>query len=279
MSGDDRAWTRTLPRRWPRHRVAVFDCDSTLSRIEGIDELAGDELCRAEIAALTDAAMAGDVPLDEVYTRRIRALRPSRRAVHRLRERYKATVVPDARPTIAALAAAGVESWVVSGGLCDPVTEFATWLGIDPRHVRAVGTDLDPLDGRWWDGAPPRVVDHDHGALTTADGKADVIRHQVPHRGPRLLIGDGASDLAASGEVDLFVAFAGVVARRDVVARAAVVVTSPSIAPVLALTLGMPAVRALLGGPHDAVARACLGAIDAGALTFNDPRTAERFEA
>ena len=64
-----------------RYRTVFFDCDSTLTRLEGIDRLAGD---RPELAALTAAAMAGDARLEDVYRSRLELVRPGRDAVARL---------------------------------------------------------------------------------------------------------------------------------------------------------------------------------------------------
>ena len=65
---------------------------------------------------------------------------------------------------------------------------------------------------------------------------------------PVLLVGDGATDIEAAGVVDLFVAYAGVVARPGVVDAAPVVLRSRSLAPLVPLALGQvlpdhPAVR------------------------------------
>ena len=57
----------------------VFDCDSTLVAVEGIDELSGPY--RDRITALTDAAMDGSVPLEEVYGRRLEIIQPTRAQV------------------------------------------------------------------------------------------------------------------------------------------------------------------------------------------------------
>ena len=57
-----------------RFRTVVFDCDSTLSAIEGIDELAGEH--RSAVTELTEAAMRGEVPLQDVYGRRLALIRP-----------------------------------------------------------------------------------------------------------------------------------------------------------------------------------------------------------
>lgn len=266
--------------RWRPFPVTLFDCDSTLSAVEGIDELADGPDHQAEIASLTEQAMDGGLLLEDVYGRRLELVGPTREAIRGVKASYKSNVVPDARALIAALHHADAETWIVSGGLLEPVAEFATWLGVPAERVRAVETTFDPLDGQWWDGqTQPRYADHDRGELTTTDGKAEVIRQSVRTEGRRLLVGDGMSDLAAAGEVDLFAAYAGVVSRPAVVDEAPVVVTSESLAPVLALAIGPGRVRELVGGPHDSVARACLDRIEDGALQFNDEELGRRFTA
>lgn len=266
--------------RWRPFRVTLFDCDSTLSAVEGIDELADDPDHQTQIAELTEQAMDGDVPLEEVYGRRLELVSPTKGEVHSVKTRYKSNAVPDAKAVIAALDHVEVETWIISGGLHEPVAEFGTWLGVPPERVRAVGTHFDPLHGDWWDASTqPRYADHDRSELTTTDGKADVIRDSVATEGRRLLVGDGVSDLAAASEVDLFAAYAGVVSRPTVVDEAPVVITSRSIAPVLALAIGPSRVEELVGGDHDEVARSCLDRVGNGALRFNDPELERRFAA
>ena len=82
-------------------RSVVFDCDSTLSAIEGIDELAAEHA--DEIRGLTDAAMDGSLPLVEVYGRRLEIIRPTRQAVDDLSTLYIQRLVEDARETVAGL--------------------------------------------------------------------------------------------------------------------------------------------------------------------------------
>ena len=62
-------------------KLIVFDCDSTLSSIEGIDELArvkGQSIFE-QVAELTHAAMNGEVPLDEVFSRRLAIIQPDQK--------------------------------------------------------------------------------------------------------------------------------------------------------------------------------------------------------
>ncbi|MGH1488738.1 MAG: HAD-IB family phosphatase [Acidimicrobiales bacterium] len=266
--------------RWRPYPVTLFDCDSTLSAVEGIDELTTDPESQQQVAALTESAMDGKTPLEDVYGERLSLLKPTQGAMRGVKSKYKAGAMPHAQAMIAALNDTDTETWIISGGLLEPVAEFATWLGVHPDRVRAVSTEFDPLTGNWWQGdGDPNYADHDGGHLTTTTGKADVIRSCVSHSGRRMLVGDGVSDLAASSEVDLFVAYAGVVSRPAVVSVAPVVVTSESLAPVLALSLGPTRVKELVGGVHDDVARSCLSAIEDGALTFNDAKLQQRFAA
>ncbi len=202
----------------------IFDCDSTLSTLEGIDELARLKGMEARVAALTNAAMDGSVALQDVYGERLRLLQPSRAELRALELAYRRTVVPDAREVITALHALGKRVYIVSGGLADAVIGFGVWLGVPRERIFAVGLTYDP-DGRYLGFAD--------SPLATANGKNDVIRAlRAPGRSA-LLVGDGASDLAAAPSVDLFIGFGGVVARPLLAARAAVFITTPSLAPVM----------------------------------------------
>jgi phosphoserine phosphatase len=210
----------------PRFRTVLFDCDSTLSAIEGIDELAVD--CRDDVAQLTDAAMRGEIPLEEVYGRRLRLVQPTRRAVEMLARAYVAQLVPDAAETIRALQTASVDVRIISGGLRPAVLAVAKAVGVPGAHVGAVdirfradGTYLD------FDAASP---------LAATGGKRVAIERWLIDR-PAMMVGDGTTDLEDRPVVDLFVAFAGVVERPNVVQAADIVVRANSLAPILPLVL------------------------------------------
>lgn len=276
-AGHDAVTLGTVP--WRSFPIVLFDCDSTLTEVEGIDELASEPHHQDAVAELTDQAMAGDCRLEDVYGQRLEMLNPTRSEIRSVKNRYKASAVPDARATVAALSDAEVETWIISGGLAEPVMEFAAWLGIEADRVKAVETEFDPFDGNWWEPskAEARYASYSSDELACTDGKADVIRASITTKGRRLLVGDGVSDLAAADAVDLFVAYAGVAERASVVDAAPVVITSRTISPVLAIALGPEQVKDMIGGPHDAVARACWDAVDGGALRFNDEALAARF--
>jgi phosphoserine phosphatase len=204
------------PAHAPPFERIVFDCDSTLARIEGIEELAGAH--KDEIAKLTEQAMSGAVPLEEVYARRLEITRPLRTQVALVGRRYIETAIPQAREVMAALKMLGKELRIVSGGLRMPVVTFAGWLGIGDDHVHAVQV--------WFD-SDHRINRFDReNPLTKSGGKQLVVAGLPKKR--TVVVGDGMTDAEAAEAADCFVCFTGVVERPDVMKRAHVVVSGPS---------------------------------------------------
>lgn len=212
-----------------RFGTVIFDCDSTLSTIEGIEELASSH--RAEVSALTEAAMQGEVALEDVYGRRLSLVSPRRDDLRRLGDLYLRTLVADAREVIEVLRSERVDVRVLSGGLRPAVVVLTRALGIADDAVAAVDVFFDDTGA---------FAGYDiESPLGRAHGKAEVIdrwRDAMPK--PVMLVGDGATDQAAMSRVDLFVAFAGVVDRPTVTAPAEVVLRQPSLAPIVPLALG-----------------------------------------
>jgi phosphoserine phosphatase len=199
----------------------VFDCDSTLSSIEGIEELSGEH--KDEIARLTRAAMAGEIPLEEVYGKRLEIVAPRRRAVATVGRRYIETVSPKAREVVSALKLLGKEVVVISGGLRLAVTAFAGWLGIDDAHVYAVKAFFDPDE---------RIQGFDRNSpLARSGGKKEVLSAMKQAR--TAFVGDGMTDAEARDVVDCFVCYQGHAAHPEVAALAHVVVPGPSFADLL----------------------------------------------
>lgn len=242
--------TAPLRTAWPPCEVIIFDCDSTLSTVEGIDELARWLGREAEVAALTTQAMNGEIPLEAVYSRRLELIQPTRQQLRQLGQLYRDTLVTNAAEVLAALLAAQRSIFIVSGGLAEAVHDVGVALGVPADHIFAVDVEYNQLSGRWWEpwthpgGHNPdeQYLQHDHGPLTEGKGKARIIRDlRARHRGRAMLIGDGTSDLEAGATVDVFVGFGGVVAREKVRAEAEVFIDAPSLAPVLPLALARSA--------------------------------------
>ena len=211
----------------PAFRTVIFDCDSTLSAIEGIEELAVGH--RAEIARLTDLAMQGAIPLEEVYGRRLDLIRPSRADVDRVAALYVARLVPGATAVVRGLISAGVGVYILSGGLAPAVRFVGRHLGIGESNIAAVDVHFDG-SGRYAGFDVDSPLARSGGKRRWVESRVDLVR-------PILLIGDGATDLEARPAVDRFAAFTGVVRRELVVAAADYVVEGPTLDPVLGLAL------------------------------------------
>lgn len=269
--------------RWPHYQHVFFDCDSTLTTVEGIDILAETAGKKWRVEVLTKAAMDGNLDLEDVYAKRLRAVRPTRAQIREIRHVYKRNIVPDAPEVIAALQALGHQCYIISGGLAEPVEEFGIFLGVPRQKIRAVGVDYDQLSGEWWRGNADRskekYLNYEEGYLTVSDGKADIVKQLIgDQNGRSLLIGDGTSDLRASRAVNLFVGFGGVVARDKVRQEAPTFVNTASLAPLLLLAAGPAAYRQVQGTRHEAIFKKAFALTQQGGIEFNHERLEKKFQ-
>jgi phosphoserine phosphatase len=191
-----------------------FDCDSTLSAIEGVDELTRvlPERIQREIKALTEAAMDGTLPLADVYEKRLAVIAPTRAMLDEVGRLYVEKLVPGAREVVAALQFLGKRVGIVSGGLLPVVLVLARELGVAPEDVHAVDVRFD-RDGRY-------VEFSRASPLWRNGGKRELFASFGDGPRPICFVGDGATDLEAKDAVELFVGFGGV-AEREVVRRGA----------------------------------------------------------
>lgn len=211
-------------------KLAFFDCDSTLSAIEGVDELArrrGPQVF-AEVEALTNAAMNGEVPIAEVFARRLDIIQPSRSLCAEVARGYIQQIVPNCRETLDTLRADGWTIIILSGGFEPVIRPFADFLGV--THVEAVPLHFNP-DGTY--------AGFDQQFPTTRNGgKPEVIRNWRERVRPlsTIMVGDGVSDLEAASTVDLFIGYGGVVARSSVEEHATVFIRNLAELPKLIQT-------------------------------------------
>jgi phosphoserine phosphatase len=196
-----------------KYRFAFFDVDSTLVTIEGIDVLADGN---PEIAKLTDAAMNGEIPLGQVYARRLEMIRPSKDRVEQLGAKYVASLVGGAQETIATLQDNGIIVHLVTAGIEQAILPLANALHV--KNVHAVKLTFD---------ATGSYKDFDRRSFLTRTGGKELVVRDIRARshGKAAFIGDGISDLEAKPAVDLFIGFGGVVVRPRVKENADVYVT------------------------------------------------------
>lgn len=201
-------------------KLIVFDCDSTLSKIEGIDELArlrGPETFR-EIEALTNAAMNGEVAIDEIFAHRLDIIQPSISFCEQVGQLYIDHIEPTAIATLEKLRDAGWHAIIVSGGFTQVIEPLGKHLGIDRIEAVPLKFNEDGTYAGYDESAPP----------TRNGGKPEIIAQLKTEFAPTqiVMVGDGISDLETRTEVDIFIGFGRYAARKKVRAEADHFVTS-----------------------------------------------------
>ena len=202
-----------------KFRTVVFDVDSTLSRIEGIEWLArkrGPDVY-ARVNEVTERAMRGELEFDGVYAARLDVVRPTSDEVAGLGQAYVENIAPGAEEAVARLRDSGARLLIVSGGILQPVQYLAAYLGIAESDVYAVALRFD-------DKGEYAGFDQEH-PCTRNMGKRTVISGiDLPL--PSLIIGDGMTDAEVKPAVDAFGAFTGAVRREKILGLADFEITS-----------------------------------------------------
>jgi phosphoserine phosphatase len=206
--------------------VICFDCDSTLSKIEGIDELAERVGLGAEMSRLTDAAMNGQVLLEEVYERRLSLIRPDRTSIDWLADLYIQRIVDGVKEVFDTLIKQDKELHIISGGIRQAIFPLAKYLGLPETRVHAVDVYFNQ-DGSY--------LGYDRNSpLARSGGKAEICRRLKKSQGSLIMIGDGKTDMEAKQAGAIVIGFGGVVDRQVVRDQADFYSAESSLVPVLA---------------------------------------------
>lgn len=195
-------------RRLSDYGLLAMDMDSTLITIECIDEVADFAGKKAEVSAITESAMRGEIDYTESLKRRVALLAglPDSTLQRVFDERLRLS--PGARELLAAARAAGLKTMVVSGGFTYFTSRLQQELGLDYAFSNVLEVEGGKLTGR--------VI----GEIVDARGKARHVanvRQQLGLTKEQVItIGDGANDLLMMAESELSVAFhAKPVAREE----------------------------------------------------------------
>ncbi len=208
--------------------VVFFDCDSTLVKVEGLDEMAKMAGCYDKIKDLTKKSMDGDLPYEEVLRKKFEIIRPSIAMLRELGEIYKKSLVKDAKEVVKILQEFGKEVYIVTGEIEESVAVLASYLRIPESQIIVNYADFDSY------GNFIRVRD---GPLMRDNGKAEVLK-KLDLRGKRsAFVGDGYPDSRAREVVDLFIGYGGVAYREKVKAVSDEYLVSESLFPLLDILL------------------------------------------
>jgi len=202
----------TPPLRLADFKLIAFDMDSTLINIECVDEIADAAGRKAEVAAITEAAMRGEIAdYKESLRRRVTLLRGVPvSALHEVYEQ-RLRLNPGAEALVRAAQAAGLKTLLVSGGFTFFTDRIRDRLGIDFTRSNVLAVEDGKLTGR--------MVDQPWGDICDGEEKKRMLLATCAqlHIGPRqaIAIGDGANDLPMMGVAGLSVAYHAKPAVRE----------------------------------------------------------------
>jgi phosphoserine phosphatase len=170
-----------------RKKLLVADMDSTMINQECIDELADAIGIKAEVAAITERAMNGELDFEQALRTRVALLKGlSRAAIEEVR-REKITLAPGGRALVQTMSAYGAYTSLVSGGFTFFADYFAKRIGFDEAMANTLEFDGDVLTGTV---ASP-IVDKDAKLMRL---EALALEKVIPIA-ETLAVGDGANDL------------------------------------------------------------------------------------
>ena len=200
------------PLQLSQFKLIAFDMDSTLINIECIDEVADAAGRKAEVAAITEAAMRGEIAdYKDSLRQRVALLRgvPASALAEVYEERLRLN--PGAQQLVQACQNAGLKTLLVSGGFTYFTDRIRDQLGIDFTRSNVFQIENGLLTGR--------MVDQAWGDICDGDEKRRMLLQTCQDLGispaQSIAMGDGANDLAMMGVAGLSVAYQAKPKVRD----------------------------------------------------------------
>ena len=194
----------TLPLLLSDFKLIAFDMDSTLINLECVDEIAAAVGRKAEVAAITEAAMQGETT-DYKQSLRLRVALLKGATLQDMDQIYRERLQlnPGAVELVAACKKAGLKVLLVSGGFTHFTDRVRDRLGIDYTRANVLEVQDDTLTGR--------MVDQPWGDICDGDEKRTMLLETCEMLGispqQAIAVGDGANDLPMMREVGLSVAY------------------------------------------------------------------------
>lgn len=194
----------TPPLRLNDYKLIAFDMDSTLINIECVDEIADAVGRKAEVAAITEAAMRGEITdFKDSLRRRVALLQGVTTADLEAVKRDRLRLNPGAAELVAACKQAGMKVLLVSGGFTFFADHVQQLLGIDYTRSNV----LEIVDGV----LTGRMVDQPWGDICDGAEKQRTLLQTCARLSispqQAIAMGDGANDLPMMGAAGLSVAY------------------------------------------------------------------------
>ena len=196
------------------NKLVLLDCDSTLSAIEGIDELGRlrGAATFSAVETMTREAMEGGVPMESIFARRLELIQPTATEMSEIGALYIQHIEPTAKACIDSLRGSGWEVAIVSGGFTQAIQPLADFLSV--TTLEAVVLRFD---------AKGCYVGFDTECPTARTKGKNIVAQRLRQRFEAttiVMVGDGASDLEVKGDADYVVGFGRYAVREKVKAHA-----------------------------------------------------------
>ncbi|MFM7659074.1 MAG: phosphoserine phosphatase SerB [Burkholderiaceae bacterium] len=180
-------------------KLLVMDMDSTLITIECIDEIADMQGLKSDVAAITEAAMRGELDFAESLQRRVALLKGlEESALARVFEQ-RLELTLGAHSMLHAMKQAGLRTVLVSGGFTYFTERLEHELELDVSHANR----LEVVDGKLTGRVLGDIVDAQAKKATVLEQCAELDTPSAA----AIVIGDGANDLAMMSVAGLSIAF------------------------------------------------------------------------
>lgn len=209
--------------------AVIFDCDSTLSSIEGIDELAKYNNNQEIVERLTREAMGRLGMNPAIYKKRLELIKPTQQQVLELGKMYFKHMPPATMDIIKIFKRLNKAIYLVSGGLYPAIAIFGEMLQIPPEHIFAVNIQFN-AEGYF------HSYDQESPLVTQIGKRVIIDKLKIKHQS-LAFIGDGLSDLEARDSVTRFIGYGGVVYRENIASQCQFYIKTPSLAAVSTLLL------------------------------------------
>jgi phosphoserine phosphatase len=180
-------------------KLVISDMDSTLISIECIDEIADFINVKPQVAAITEAAMRGELNFEQSLTQRVSLLKGLDQSALQHVYDERLTLNPGAEIWIDGLKANGIKFALVSGGFTFFTERLQSRLEIDFTRANTLSISDGKLDGT--------VVDGIIGAKAKADFLIELCDEMEILMSQTIAVGDGANDLMMMQEAGLSVAY------------------------------------------------------------------------
>jgi phosphoserine phosphatase len=189
-------------------KLIAFDMDSTLINIECVDEIADAAGRKDEVAAITEAAMRGEITdYKDSLRKRVALLRGVTVADMEQVYTERLQLNPGAAELVAACKQAGMKVLLVSGGFTFFTDRIRDRLGIDYTRSNVLEIESGPNCGQ----LTGRMVDQAWGDICDGAEKRKMLQETCAMLGistkQAIAVGDGANDLPMMGEAGLSVAY------------------------------------------------------------------------